>query len=46
MQLSAAISSGLEKQVKKTNQQPGDSRSKKCKQKKPTKPQKQSVKTE
>lgn len=44
MQLSTAISSGLEKQVKKTNQQPGDSRSKK--QKKPTKTQKLSVKTE
>lgn len=32
MQLSAAISSGLEKQVKKTNQQPGDSRGKKPRQ--------------
>lgn len=32
MQLSAAISSDLEKQVKKANQQPGDSRGKKPRQ--------------
>lgn len=32
MQLSAATNSGLEKQVKKTNQQPGDTRGKKPRQ--------------